>query len=340
MEYSEDIFDRYPQLSSIAETLETQCELAKEKHTEGDSLSSAYKNECHSFQVTKKLLKKGHPWQPALRPVIQGGEEEFDAELSKVLIDCPIGIEITVKDKDGKVVFNKVPIKTNPEEAKKATIEKKDRDTTLKGIENIEIMMLKLEHEREKDQLLRNIERLEETIEDLEEENADLNGVLDEKDKTLGEVAEKYKELDQKKVNPPLVTMLGAVVKNVVAGIAVSYPRILDGLNLGEENKAALIKQITEDLNGTAKPETEHKEIEASYEAVNNASDLEGKSDDFKKIYGEVTAFVKTLSDEEANIVYVLLCLMITDSKFDTEKAKKILGVMQEFEAKADVTEK
>lgn len=333
MEYSEDILDRYPQLSSIAETLEMQSEAAKEKFTQDDTLSSEYKNELHSFQVTKKLIKRGFPWQNALRPVIQGGQEEFDAELSKVLVDCPIGIEITVKDKEGKNIFRNVQVKTNPDEARKATLEKKNQETTLKGIESLEILKKDMEFEREKDAYLRNIDRLEERVQQLEEEVESLNSELDEQDEKLAGVAEEYKKLDEKKTNPPLVTVLGSIAKNVIAGLAVQYPKILNGLNLDEQTKADLIKQISADLEGSGKTDSEHKEIPASFEAVNN--DLEGKTEAFKKIHSEVSTFLQGLTDEEANIVYVLLCLMITDGKFDTEKTKKLFEAMQAFEKPA-----
>jgi len=333
MEYSEEILDKYPQLSSIAETLQMQCETAKEQHTTDDTVSSKYKDDCHLFQVTKKLLKRGHLWQLALRPIIQGGEEEFDAELQKVLVDCPVGIEINVKDKDGKSIFRNVQVKTNPDEIRKQTLEKKNSETTLKGVESLEILRKDIEFEREKDALLRTIDRLEEKVQKLEEEIQELNDDLDEQDQKLAGVAEEYKKLDEKKANPPIVTVLGSIAKNVIAGLAVQYPKILNGLNLDEQTKADLLKQISADLEGSGKTDPEHKEIPASFEAVNN--DLEGKSEEFKKIHSEVSTFLKGLTDEEANIVYVLLCLMITDGKFDTEKTKKLFEAMQSFEKPA-----
>lgn len=333
MLYTEDIFEKYPQLDSIAEAIEVACEEAKKKHTQGETVSSDYKNDCYYFQITKILSRQGASgrWQPSLRPKIQGGEEEFNKELEKVLASNPYGIEITVTDPAGKKIFKEIQIKTNTEEIKQIQTEKKNKEVFERQAESLELIKLEMEFEREKDQLLRTIDRQADEIEDLSETIKQLEELLDEKNKTLSGVSEQYKVLEEKKTNPPIVSILGAVLQQGIGGLLVKYPAIIDSLNLGEAKREELMKQLTADINGKSLPE-KTATTEASFKEASN-NDLEGKSEEFKKAYSELVVFLKMLSDEEINTVYLIMSLCIKDAKLDVEKAKRMIKAMQEVDA-------
>lgn len=331
MLYTEDIFEKYPQLDSIAEAIELACDEAKSRHMVNETVSSEYKNDCLYFQITK-ISPRNNKWQPSLRPKIQGGVEEFEMELQKVLASNPIGIEITVSDNAGKKIFKEIQIKTPPEEIKQILVEKKRGETYAKESESLELLKKDMEFERMQDQLLRTIDKQAEKIEDLEEEITELEEIIDQKEKTLSGIGEQYKTLEQKKTNPPIVAILGQVVQQGIGGLLVKYPAIIDSLNLGQAKRDELMKQLMSDMDEKSLPE-KTTSTEASFEESKTDSGLENKSEDFKKAYSEVINFLKQLGDEDMNAVFLILSLMVKDAKIDVEKTKRILTAMQEVDS-------
>ena len=339
MKYSDDILDKYLPLSSISEKLEI--ELKKARGDGSIEVTDAI-NKCYSFQITKVAPKGSLKMEDAGRWLITGGKEAFLSELKKVLANEPSGIEVAIYDNSRqKKLINKHRIITNPDEIQQISLAEKENKEFKKTSNQITLLEMKFNFEREKDKLERKIEDLTKENEqykiDLEEAENEIDEIKENNENTLNGFEEDFKKLEELKINPPYVNTLSTILGQAASGLILKHPASLDFLNYSPSAKAELLKQLSADF-GEVGEATQTKELNASFEQTNDKS-LEGKSEDFKKMYNELDTFFKNISDEELKLVYSLIVILIKENKVDTEKYKKILSIMQDTEKTNKETE-
>ena len=213
MKFTDDILDKYLPLSSISEKLEI--ELKKARGDGSIEVTDAI-NKCYSFQITKVAPKGLLKMQDAGRWLITGGSEAFLSELKKVLTNEPSSIEIVVYDNSNpKKEIYKSKITTNPDEIQKISFDETEKKEFKKASDQVALIKMQYDFEREKDKLERKIEELIKENEqykiDLEEAENEIDEIKEDKENTLNGFEEDFKKLEELKTNPPYVNTLSTI---------------------------------------------------------------------------------------------------------------------------------